>query len=432
MSIIIIGAGPVGCFTAKILGEAGIKVKVYEKNAKEMVKKNVGTIHFDQKDYSILGLPPLTKESKCYIGTFEKLWQVPLDETKKFAIDYPTDILYMNEFVSYLASLAEQTGNVTFHYNAPFESAITEGSKVVGAIIGGNIGRVDSDLLIDCSGMWAIVRNSLPEACDVPKLIAREERIFTLHMERWRCFSEFPQGSNTYCCYKGFANQTGENETLVGASSLKGWDFTRILFNEMIKVQKLNSIKHELIETLQGEVPYDFPPFSLVGDGFLSIGDSAFQNKPFNGEGMASGMKAARLALPVIEQAIKKQDFSRNALWQYNVSFFRGFGADFAMIRSTGETLVELTPEEFNWMFENGFVDKTMMESTWNTYKAKTGAKIVIMALKGLKRWPLFKKIVAGIMLGNKLQKLYKKYPKKPQNLFDWVTSFNHLMKNHS
>ena len=51
MAVIIIGAGPVGAYTAKIIGEAGIKVKVYEKDAKDKVKINVNIIHFDVQDY---------------------------------------------------------------------------------------------------------------------------------------------------------------------------------------------------------------------------------------------------------------------------------------------------------------------------------------------------------------------------------------------
>ncbi len=430
MAIVIIGAGPVGCYTAKILGEAGIKVDVFEKNAKENVKKNVGIIHFDQKDYSILGLPAPPKSHPCYIGTFDKLWQVPLDESKKFAIDYPTDILYMNEFISYIANEAEKTGNVRFHYNAAFDSPIIKGSQVIGAYISGMSEPIRSDLLIDCSGMWAIVRNLLPEECGIPKLIARRNRIFSLHMEHWRCKSDFPKGSNTYCCYKGFANQTGENTTLVGLSTLKGWDFTRKYHREMLISQKLDSIEHDVKEVLEGEVPYDFPPITLVGDGFLSIGDSAFQNKPFNGEGMASGMYAAQLALPVILKAIQNNDFSRQALWPYNVAFFRGFGADFAMIRGTGETLVELTPEEFNWMFENGFIDKKMMETTWRTFKAKTGPKILITTFRGFKRWALFKRILAGINLGTKLKRLYRNYPKNPNGLKSWAAEFHSLINN--
>lgn len=430
MAVIIIGAGPVGAYTAKIIGEAGIKVKVYEKDAKDKVKINVNIIHFDVQDYIPLGLDPTSKSHSFYIDTFEKMWQVALDDSKKFAIDYPTDILYMNGFIQSIVKQAEKSGNVEFFYECPFEKIIVEGSAVVGAVIGGGIGEVRSDLLIDCSGMEAVVRNSLPLECIVDKLKARDGRIFTLHMEHWICKSEFPQGSNTYCCYKGFANQVAPQETLIGVSTLKGLEHTKNFHKEMKKAQKLDLIDHEIKAVLGGRVPYDFPPASLVGDGFLSIGDSAFQNKPFNGEGMASGMKAAQLALPSIKKAIETKNYSRKTLWGYNVSFFRGFGSDFALIRGTGETLVELTPEEFNWMFENGFIDQKMMESTWKTYKAKTGPKIIVTGLKGLKNGKLFRKILGGIALGGKLQKHYKKYPKSPEGLAQWKEKFHKILNS--
>jgi flavin-dependent dehydrogenase len=224
-------------------------------------------------------------------------------------------------------------------------------------------------------------------------------------------------------------NQIKPDETLVGVSTLKGWDYTRELHKEMIRGQGLDTITHSVEETYQGEVPYDFPPSNLVANGFLSIGDSAFQNKPFNGEGMASGMMAAQLALPAILEAAHLGDFSTKNLWKYNLSFFKGFGSDFAMIRGTGETLVELSTEEFDWMFDNGFMDQKMLDSTWKTFKAKTSGKTMLAAFRGLKRIKLFKKIIKGILLGAKLQSHYKKYPDNLEKLDNWEQKFKKLMQ---
>jgi len=420
MDVIITGAGPVGCYTAAILGYAGIKVGVFEKRKKRDVKKEIGIIHFDVRCYKPLNLPRPLNNKDVYIGTFEKLWQVPLNEEDKFAVDYPTDILHMNEFINWIAKYAKESGNVEFHYETPFEAPIIEDKKVIGAKIGGNIGDVYANITIDCSGMHAVVRNSLPEKCNVSSLIPRNERTFTVYMEKWKCTGKFPQGSNTFVSYKGFANQVGSDLTLIGTSTLKGREYTRKMHKEMVERQKLNEITHTIVETLEGEVPYDFPPSSLVGDGFLSIGDAAFQNKPYNGEGIASGMEAANLALPIIVGALKKQDVSRENLWDYNVSFFRGFGADFVMIRGAGETLVELNSDEFNWMFENGFIDKSMLFSTFTTYKAGISTGLIKSAIKGFKNRTLFKKILRGIRLGMALSRLYKNYPKDPSKLPDW------------
>jgi flavin-dependent dehydrogenase len=428
--VIIIGAGPVGCYTAAILGNAGLKVEVFEKMKQSDVKKDIGIIHFDVQDYDPLGLPRPPKDHPLYLGTFDTLWQIPFDTTVRMPIHYPTDIVYMTPFINWVADYALKSGNVTFHYEHPFESPLVEGDRVVGARIGQGIGDVCGDLVIDCSGRYAVVRNALPPECGLPPLVCREGRLFRLHMERWKCTSDFPQGSNTYVSFKGFANQIMPDETLVGASTLKSWDETRIHFQEMLKAQKLDQIAHSVQGVLGGEVPYEFPPASLVCNGFLSIGDSAFQNKPFNGEGMSSGMKAAQLALPAILEAARANDFSRERLWAYNVAFYHGFGADFAMIRGTGETLVALTPEEFNWMFEHGFMNEKMLQSTWETYKAGFNIKMVKSVFHGFKKWGLFKKIIGGILLGMKLQGIYKKYPKIPAGLEAWFQKFQKALSS--
>ena len=428
MDVIIIGAGPVGCYTAGILGAAGLKVRVFEKRAREDVKKEIGIIHFDVEDYEPLGIPRPPTDDPLYLGTFKTLWQVPFDKEKKFPVHYPTDIVRMTPFISWIADFAKRSGNVEFSYESPYQNPIVDADQVKGVEIGNGIGEIRADLTIDCSGRTAVVRNSLPDGCGIPKIKPREGRLFTLHMERWKCKSDFPRNSNTYVSFKGFANQVGPDETLVGASTLEDYDGTKRHFKKMLETQGLAEIDHSVEEVLGGEVPYDFPPHSLVGSGFLSIGDSAFQNKPFNGEGMSSGMKAAQIALPVILNAFDSGDFSKSALWDYNVDFFRGFGSDFAMIRGTGETLVELSPEEFDWMFENGFTNQKLLTSTWRDYKAKVGIKTILAAIRGLKRWDLMKKILHGMSLGVKLKRLYKNYPRRPEGVAAWKSKFDQLM----
>ena len=51
----------------------------------------------------------------------------------------------------------------------------------------------------------------------------------------------------------------------------------------------------------------------------MLIGDSANQNKPFSGEGVVSGFTAVAIAVDVADQALKQDDTSREALWDYNV-----------------------------------------------------------------------------------------------------------------
>ena len=192
----------------------------------------------------------------------------------------------------------------------------------------------------------------------------------------------------------------------------------------------LRDIPHTVEAVYTGQVPFDFPPSSLVGDGFISLGNSAFQNKPFNGEGMGAGMEAADIAIPIIIKAIKQSDVSRMALWPYNVKYFRTIGADFAMIRGAGETLVELTPLEFDWMYRAEFLTAQDMFSTFLNYKVQKGFGSLLKSFfHGFSNWKLFMKILQGLKLGMTLHKHYLNYPTDPSKLNVWESKFTRFIK---
>jgi flavin-dependent dehydrogenase len=85
-----------------------------------------------------------------------------------------------------------------------------------------------------------------------------------------------------------------------------------------------------VVKRTQGRTPYRRSPFSLVANGFMVMGDAAFQTKPFSGEGVTSSFTACRIAAEVAVEALRAQDVSREALWPYNVRYFRDQGAKFA------------------------------------------------------------------------------------------------------
>lgn len=417
--VIVIGAGPVGAYIAGRMGYGGVTVWVFEKRARSEVKKELGYIHFDVNSYDMAEIPRPGPNNPIYFGTFNEGWQIPLTEDKRFSVPFKTDILSMNGFVNWIGLHAEKSGNVRFFYAAPYIGPIVDGSQVKGVVIEG-IGEVTAKLVIDCSGRKAVVRNSLPHQCGVPKLKARESRTFNLHMEKWKCLGDYPSGSNTYVCFKGFANQVGPFETLVGMSTLISMKHTKKMHKKFSEYH-LKEVDHEITDVYSGKVPYDFPPSTLVGDGFLSAGDAAFQNKPFNGEGMASGMEAVKIAVPVILEAIKNGRVGRNDLWAYNKEYFRGIGAKFAMIRGSGETLVDLTPEEMDWIYRAGFVTKKDILSTWLHYTVHKGPwSLLKTALRGIGNLDLFRRIYSSVRFGLALSMHYRKYPITPDRLQKW------------
>ena len=61
-----------------------------------------------------------------------------------------------------------------------------------------------------------------------------------------------------------------------------------------------------MLKRLQGKTPYRRSPYSLVGNGFMVMGDAAFQTKPFSGEGVTSSFTACRIAAEVAAEARRR------------------------------------------------------------------------------------------------------------------------------
>lgn len=428
--VIVIGGGPVGSYFAGQMGALGYRVHVFERRKRNDVRKELGFIHFDVPCYGQLSIPRPVQDRRILKGTFTSNWQIPLTEECRFQVPCETDILSMNGFSNWVARHAERSGNVVFHYEAPFIRPIIDGKRMAGVEVDG-VGEIYARLVADCTGREAVVRNSLPPECGVAPLSARPLRTFTLHMERWRCDGSFPEGSNTYVCYKGFANQVGPSETLVGLSTFGDLEHTRGVHREFV-AHHLPDIGHRVVSVYSGTVPFDFPPASLVGDGFVSVGDAAFQNKPFNGEGIASGMEAARIAVPVIGEALRSGPVSRRSLWQYNAGYFRGIGAGFARLRGICEMLVDLSPREFDWLYRMKFITRKDMVAAWLKQRSSRGPlEIVRMTLNGLRNRELFKRLVEGIRLGASLGSLYRRYPLIPARVEEWESRLDAVLSRH-
>ena len=424
---IVIGAGPVGVYVGWQLAKENVSVAVFDALKATEIKKSLGYLHFDGRSYDQLNIPRPVNIKDVNYGIFEDMWQIPITESKKFAVPYNTDIVSANGFVQWIAKCAQKESKVQIFYECPYEGPIVENGKLKGVKIR-NHGKVYATVVVDCSGNQAVVRNSLPSECHVSPLKTRPHRMFTVYMQKWRCLGEFPKGSNTYVCYKGFANQVGPNETLIGLSTLNGLAATKEVHAKFV-AHHLSNVQHELVEEFYGEVPFDFPPLSLVGENFVSIGDSAFQNKPFNGEGMAAGMEAGLIAIPFILQAIKEPERSFEYLWHYNTAYFQGIGADLGLIRGTGETIVDLVPEDFDWMYRAEFLSKEDMISTWTKYTVKKGlGSIIKSGIRGLGNFSVFRKILKGLILGQKIHSLLLVYPVDPKKFPEWEAKFKKLI----
>jgi flavin-dependent dehydrogenase len=113
------------------------------------------------------------------------------------------------------------------------------------------------------------------------------------------------------------------------------------------------------------EIPVRHPLSVMVADGYAAIGDSAFMTVPLIGSGIANSLKAARiLAETVINDPT--QGFGVEALWKYQVLFFKHLGTGLAPLECVKNLMFKFTPEDLDYCFTSGILTDYNVTMTAN------------------------------------------------------------------
>jgi hypothetical protein len=240
----------------------------------------------------------------------------------------------------------------------------------------------------------------------------------------------YPTGSNSYMVYKAFWNKSYGDGAILGIGQPYSFEYAW----EMHKKWREEYFGDPgvVLQRRQGVIPYHRPPFSLVGNGFLAIGDAANQNKPFSGEGVTSGFTACRIAAEVSIEALKKGDYNRETLWQYNQRYFRGQGAKFASGLAQLPAVVALTPGDIDYLFRNNiiFSSEDFEELNLN-YEIDMGTRKLARIASGL-IWGVLtrqfafsslKQFLSVSAKAGKLKSHYLAYPASPADFPAWQSA---------
>jgi electron-transferring-flavoprotein dehydrogenase len=191
-----------------------------------------------------------------------------------------------------------------------------------------------------------------------------------------------------------------------------------------------------VIKRTQGRTPYRRSPYSLVGNGFMVMGDAAFQTKPFSGEGVTSSFTACQIAAEVAADALRRDDVSRQALWPYNVRYFRDQGAKFASLFVQLPAAAELSRREVDYLFHQDLIfsgeDFYQMNLNYETEMGlgKTismGAKLLWGVLAGRFSSASLKRLLAVSSTAEKIKALYQEYPESPADFEPWLAQVRPL-----
>ena len=312
---VIVGAGPVGSYTALRLAMLGIKTDVYEEHAEVGLPSHCAG-HISIRSLKKLGYYPLPK------GIIENTFDAAnfySPTGTKFSIHLKTPVtctLNRTKFDQYIAAQAQQAG-ATFHLGNTVQSLRIENNYVKGVNLKNNT-PVSSKITIDSEGISSrLLHQAKLKGIEGKKLVyAVEVEIDQVHDIEPHAVEVY-LGSSAPGFY-GWLIPRPDGTAKFGLATEHG--------NPQIYLKHLMT-KHpvakgqvkgaKIVKINYHAIPLAGPIRRAYGNGFLAVGDVASQVKPTTGGGVIFGLTCGGIAAKVVNSAFKSGDVSANALSVY-------------------------------------------------------------------------------------------------------------------
>lgn len=355
--VIVVGAGPIGAYLGWKLAASGLDVHLFDALPLETIGDHIEVIHIDKVRFDEFEIPHPEPPEFIHLSSFNKIWSV--DRSDYFEMHYPFYVLNMPAYMQRLHRyIREAGGKVTGE--APVGGIIFEEGYVKGVTgeIGGEPFEARAKIVIDASGMKSAVRTRLPDDFGVENVPVPVHQTFYSALElREDLPPGYPTGSNSFLGSSGFWNMSYGDGVILGMvipqSAEAAWEEHRRWREERY------GDPGKLVAKRVGCAPYRRAPQSYVGNGFVAVGDSVYQNKAFSGEGIVSGYTACKIAHQVIVKALEKGDYSKKGLWAYNRDYFRGQGAKFAGVMAFLFEVNFFPAEDVDFLYQNKIIFST-------------------------------------------------------------------------
>ncbi len=441
--VVIVGAGTGGCTAAKTAASAGLNVCLIDcKSEREIGNKvcgdAIGRHHFDtlglkypsgdELERKILGV-------KVYSPDTHSIFRVVGEGLHGFIVN-------RHSFGQRLLKEALDA-NVTLIDNTFVSKPIINGGFVRGVeainVKSGEKIRVESEAVIDASGMSAAIRSKLPPESGIETNVDKTDLI-ACYREIRRLKSELEDGD--FCRiylnlevapggYYWIFPERGEkvNVGLGVIATPESPNPKRQLYKYVLSSPLFeDSI---LIHKGGGLVPTRRPLSSIVWNGVIFIGDAACHVNPIHGGGMGPSMIGGRIAGETLTEAMEKGDLGVESLWNANVRYMSSYGAKQAGLDVFRIFLQGLDNEDLNYgmkyrlLREEDVLHVSMGEDVKLNITEATRRVFV-----GFGKLPLLKKLIKMVSISREVKSLYKDYPKEPRDFPSWKEKVKQIFEN--
>ena len=130
------------------------------------------------------------------------------------------------------------------------------------------------------------------------------------------------------------------------------------------------------------------------------------------------------IAVKVLDEALRKDDLTKESLWQINREYNRVQGADFSLVRAFLTKLIgAVTDDEIEYLFSQGLIFNSKFlggEKVTPAHAVRTLTGILTSISKKHISGRTIAAALSGMKLGIELRTLYMNFPKNPAYLPLW------------
>ncbi len=431
---VVVGAGTSGCYFAWRLGQAGFRTLVLEKLPLNQVGQAIDIFHMDEVRFDQFGLEHPSGDELLGHHPTGLAWSPDLAVQNR--VDYAFYVMHKPSFCQRMHRIARGAGAEILEGVEVSEPIVEDGFAVgVQASRGGQPLEVRGRIVVDASGIDGVVRTRLPAEMGVETDgITTDDTLYVCLEFRDDLGEGVPEGLNFYPFHKAFWNPSRGNGAILGIGQPGGYDYAWQRHAEWR--EEYFGDPGRVLKRAQGRTPYRRSPFSLVGNGFMIVGDAAFQTKPFSGEGVTSSFTACQIASEVAAEALQAGNVSRGGLWPYNVRYFRDQGARFASMFVQLPAAAELSRGEVDFLFHSDLVFSSEDFEQMNLHYAtemslgKTlsmGVKLLGGVIAGRFSWDSLQRLLDVSGRAAKIRALYERFPEDAGEFDSWVREAGEL-----
>lgn len=278
-------------------------------------------------------------------------------------------------------------------------------------------------IIVDASGFNAILRNKIKSKIIEKKLKPNEYGIVFREIVKLKQKNIY----GNYCWFfvdekkipNGYAWIFPKKNNTINT----GLGYEKVV-NKNPKKSYYSFFNFKNSETLNsggGLVPLRRPLTNLVENNFLIVGDAGCQTSPINGGGIYTSIIGGSMAAHTIINALKKQKYDIDTLWEYNLNYQKKYGRDLSKEELIKKFAISLNFEDLKKIIK--IMGKNFSFFSLNLSFYKLNKKNLLKIF--IKNFQLTKKSINFLKNMRKIDKLYKIYPVRRIGFEKWNEKVN-------